>query len=86
MVRAGVISHPSMWRFSGYNEIQEPRRKNVLIDYRRLQSLIGAGTYDELRSSHKGWVEEYLGGGAKTRQEEWTCGIAASPVKSGIFI
>ena len=76
MVRAGVISHPSMWRFSGYHEIQEPRRKNVLIDYRRLQSLIGAGTYDELRSSHKEWVEEYLGGGAKTRQEEWTCGIA----------
>jgi putative transposase len=65
MVRAGVISHPSMWRFSGYNEIQEPRRKNVLIDYRRLQRLLGVGTYDELRSSHKGWVEEYLGGGAK---------------------
>ena len=33
MVRAGVVSHPSEWSFSGYNEIQEPRRKNVLIDY-----------------------------------------------------
>ena len=32
MVRAGVVSHPSMGSFSGYNEIQEPRRKNMLID------------------------------------------------------
>jgi hypothetical protein len=24
MVRAGVVSHPSMWFFSGYNEIREP--------------------------------------------------------------
>ena len=76
MVRAGVVTHPSMWSFSGYNEIQEPRRKNVLIDYARLQGLLGAGTYEQLRSSHKGWVEEYLGDGEKARQEEWTDSIA----------
>jgi putative transposase len=76
MVRAGVVNHPSMWAFCGYNEIQEPRRKNVLIDYERLQRLIGAKSYDQLRSSHKGWIEEYLGDGAKPRQEEWTGSIA----------
>jgi REP element-mobilizing transposase RayT len=27
MVRAGVVSHPSKWPFSGYNEIQKPRKK-----------------------------------------------------------
>jgi putative transposase len=37
MVRAGVVRHPSLWVSCGYNEIQEPRRKNVLIDYERLQ-------------------------------------------------
>jgi putative transposase len=58
MVRAGVVSHPSMWCFSGYNEIQEPRRKTILIDYARLQGLFGAGTYAELKSSHRGWIEE----------------------------
>jgi len=83
MVRAGVVSHPSMWSFCGYNEIQEPRRKNVLIDYQRLQGLVGAGTYDELRSSHKGWVEEYLGDGAKAREDEWTGSIA---VGSQVFV
>ena len=77
MVRAGVVSHPSMWPFSGYNEIQEPRRKNVLIDYERLQWLLGMGSYEQLISSYKGWVEEFLGDGEKApRQEEWTGSIA----------
>ena len=48
MVRAGVVNHPSQWSFCGYNEIQKPRRKNILIDYPRLQRLIGAGSYDQL--------------------------------------
>jgi putative transposase len=76
MVRAGVVSHPSMWSFCGYNEIQEPRRKNVLIDYERLQGLLGAGSYDQLRNSHNGWVEEYCGDGEKARKEEWTGSLA----------
>ena len=76
MVRAGVVSHPSMWSFCGYNEIQEPRRKNVLIDYERLQGLLGAGSYDQLRNSYTGWIEEYCGDGEKARKEEWTGSIA----------
>jgi putative transposase len=76
MVRAGVVDHPSMWPFSGYNEIQKPKRKNILIDYERLQGLFGAESYDQLRSSHKGWTEEYLGNGLKRRQEIWADSIA----------
>ena len=76
MVRAGVVNHPFEWSFSGYNEIQEPRRKNILIDYEKLQLLIGCGSYDQLKNSHRGWVEEYLGNGAEGRQDEWTGSIA----------
>jgi putative transposase len=76
MVRAGVVSHPTSWPFCGYNEIQVPRRKNVLIDYERLQELLGAESYEKLRKIHKGWLEEYLGDGSKTRQDEWTDSIA----------
>ena len=76
MVRAGVVSHPSMWVSCGYNEIQAPRRRNVLINYERLQRLLGAGSYDRMRNSHRGWVEEYLGNGEKGRQEGWTRSIA----------
>lgn len=52
------------------------RRKKVLIDYEKLQEYVGAASYDQLKRSHKGWVEEYLGDGEKTRQEEWTSSIA----------
>lgn len=76
MVRAGMVSHPSMWSSSGYNEIQEPRRKNMLIDYERLQGLFGAGSYDQLRRSHRGWIEEYLGNEVKVRRVEWSESIA----------
>jgi putative transposase len=76
MVRAGVVSHPSQWFFSGYNEIQKPRKKNILIDYEKLRLLIGSESYDNLKSSHRGWVEEYLGNGAESRQDEWTASIA----------
>ena len=48
----------------------------MLIDYERLQVLLGAGSYDQLTSSYKGWVEEYCGDGEKARKEEWTGSIA----------
>ena len=38
--------------------------------------MVGAKFYDQLRSSHKGWVEEYLGDEAKERQDEWTASLA----------
>jgi putative transposase len=42
MVRAGIVDHPSQWPFCGYNEIQEPRRKNVLINHEKLRELAAA--------------------------------------------
>jgi hypothetical protein len=60
MVRAGVVSHPSHCSFFGYNVIQQPRTKNILIDYEKLRLLTGAGLQDQLKESDRGWVEEYL--------------------------
>jgi hypothetical protein len=40
MVRAGVVNHPSEWNFGGYNEIQKPRERYALIDYKRLMELV----------------------------------------------
>nr|MBP7323287.1 transposase [Deltaproteobacteria bacterium] len=76
MVRAGVVRHPSAWPCCGYNEIQERRRKNVLINYERLQELSGVGSYEQLRSSHREWVEQYLRAGIGYREEQWTSSIA----------
>lgn len=76
MFRAGVADHPSKWSFSGYNEIHEPRRKNVLINYERLMSLFGTASYEQFRQSHKGWISEYISDGEKDRKDEWTASIA----------
>ena len=53
MVRAGVVEHPSEWPFCGYNEIQEPKRKKVLIAYQRLTELLGFDFYDEVKKYHR---------------------------------
>ena len=40
MVRAGVVTHPSDWVFSGYNEIQNPRQRWALGSDHGNQQLI----------------------------------------------
>ena len=76
MVRASIVGHPSEWPFSGYNEIQEPRRKNVLIDYEKLRTLLGFEDYAQVKPYHKKWVDEYLGNEKNIRDEKWTRSIA----------
>ena len=76
MVRAGVVEHPSEWPFCGYNEIQKPKRKNVLIDYEKLRELLGFGSYDEVRTYHKRWAEDFLGNGNNIQDDKWTKSIA----------
>ena len=81
MVRADVVDHPSHWPFCVYNEIQAPRRKNVLIDYDKLMQLLGIESYDLVKLYHKKWVEESLGDGNNIRDNKWIKSIAARPVK-----
>ena len=76
MVRAGVVRHPSEWPFSGYNEIQAPKRKKVLINYERLRKVLGFDTYEKLKDSHKKWVESCLETGDNFRDDKWTKSIA----------
>lgn len=53
MVRAGVVTHPDQWAHCGYLEIQEPRKKKVLIDCERLKDLFETGSYDRFKESHR---------------------------------
>ena len=45
MVRTRVVAHPSEWPDSGYNEIQEPKRKCRVISYEKLAELAGFQNY-----------------------------------------
>ena len=76
MVRNGVVSHPSEWSFCGYNEIQKPRKKNVLIAYQRLAELTGFESYTAFQETHKELVNESLANGNNFRQIQWTESIA----------
>jgi len=76
MVRAGIVDHPSQWPFCGYNEIQKPKRKNVLVNYDKLKELVAVESYEQLKRYHKAWVEEHLGDGNNIRNDKWTRSIA----------
>ena len=77
MVRAGVVGHPSEWgRFSGYNEIQKPRKRYSPIDHAQLVSLLGKKGMGELVDSHATWVAEALELESKPRDVKWTESIA----------
>ncbi len=76
MLRAGVVKHPSEWPFCGYNEIQEPKRKTVLINYHKLTTLPGFNSYAEVIKYHKRWVESHLENGNNIRDDIWTQSIA----------
>jgi putative transposase len=76
MVRAGVVHHPSAWPFSGYREIQQPRRKCAVVAYDKLRELCGFSAYDGLRTAHREWLEASLKDGGGVREAEWTESIA----------
>ena len=76
MVRAGVISHPIEWMFSGYREIQKPRRKCALIAYERLHKLSGFDSYDQFTDAHRRWVGSFLENVDSIRDDKWAQSIA----------
>ena len=83
MVLAGSVSRPSEWPFSGYKEIQDPRRKCALIAYERLMELVGFDTYNQLQTAHRDWVNDSLVQGRSVYDSKWTRSIA---VRSEHFV
>ena len=65
MVRAGVVGHPSEWKESGYNEIQNRRQRYAIIDHDRLLQLFEKRTVEDLKVLHRQWVEMVAGGECK---------------------
>ena len=76
MVRAGVVNHPEEWPFCGYNEIQNPRQRYSLIDYRRVISLLQMEDLDDLQASCRKRIEQNLATRNQSRDSKWTEAIA----------
>ncbi|MFC1885853.1 transposase [Thermodesulfobacteriota bacterium] len=76
MVRSGAVSHPEQWSHGGYNEIQRPRRKNILIDYETPGHLSGFSNFEDFQSAHRRWVQSALSDDKVKREDRWTLSIA----------
>jgi len=55
MVRAGVVNHPKIWSFSGYNEIQNSPSRYRTIDVNNLVRLMGYTELRDFQLAHKRW-------------------------------
>jgi putative transposase len=75
MVRAGVVKHPSEWKWSGYHEIQHPKKRYRLIDHETLQKLLHMDSQTALAATHRGWISSQLKR-APEREERYRKSIA----------
>jgi len=80
-LRTGVVSHPSEWRWSGYNEIQNPKERYAIINYERLAELLGIESLDILKEVHRKWIQESLQKDKMIRDEKWSQSIAVGNKK-----
>ena len=76
MVRAGVVDHPTQWVHGGYNDIQSPRRKCILIDNNALSQLAGIDNFARFQDAHRQWVDTALYQKNLLRDTKWTQSIA----------
>jgi putative transposase len=79
MVRAGVVSHPSEWAVSGYNEIQNPPSRYRIINHAALCRLGDFADLTSLWSQHRVWIDQALAGRSGSREAKWTESRAVGP-------
>jgi putative transposase len=76
MVRAGVVEHPSQWRWCGYDELVGQRARYRLLDFDRLLESLGVSTLREYRLFQEQGIEEAIQRRALKRQAAWTESLA----------
>ena len=80
MVHAGVVKHPEQWKQSGYNEIQNPRKRYGLTNHNHLMKLLEIEDFDYLKAVHNQWVDAALKQ-SNNRDSKWTKSIAVGDIK-----
>jgi putative transposase len=76
MVRAVVVKHPKKWVHSGYNEIQKPKQRYGLVDFKSLIRFLPVESQEELKEAHRNWIEDELEKSQLIRDSKWTQSIA----------
>jgi len=76
MVRAGVVEHPSQWRWCGYDELTGKRARYCLLDFDRLLESLGVSSLTEYRLIQEQGIEEAIQRRELKRQATWTESLA----------
>lgn len=76
MVRAGAVSHPSEYRSSGYNEIQNPPKRYGILNRGMLLDYFSMHNGTRLREAHSNWITEELANNTLARNQDWSESIA----------
>jgi putative transposase len=75
-VRAGAVSYPEDWCWSGYHEIQKPPQSYTVIDTKALLELFGVNHFEQYQQIHKGWIDDALRAEDNQRTFAWTQNLA----------
>jgi hypothetical protein len=76
MVRAGVIRHPSEWRWCGYDELVGVRQRYRLIDMERLLYWFNGLTKQQWMNEYRLEIDEAIAQKLSQRDPVWTESIA----------
>lgn len=76
MVRAGVVSHPSLYSYCGYNEIIKPPLRYGLIDIEGLTHYCGFNDRDQFIESYKSWINKACEEKGMPKDLQWSESIA----------
>lgn len=76
MVRAGAVSHPSEYKSSGYNEIQNPPGRYGIINRKMLLEYFAIRDDASFRKEHSNWITVELKNNDLIRNPDWSEAIA----------
>ena len=75
MVRAGVVSHPEEWHWSGYDELSGRRQRYRLIDFESLLNCVGMHESSKFIDWYNNTMKDELNN-YHARKEFWSSSLA----------
>ena len=76
MVRAGVVSHPKEWVYSGFYELHCKQRGSNIIDEKLLVSYLGFSQLKTFKKEYPNWINQAIQQGQLQREVYWAESIA----------
>ena len=76
MVRAKVVNHPSEYSGCGYNEIQNPPERYMIINRKKLLEYFFIQDGNYFQQEYDNWIETELKNNVSTRNPHWSEAIA----------